>query len=282
MHDHESGGIPGTPFMVPTSTALPLLVTGRGESSRQSTINQLAAIGCKYDRLAMRPTLCLMTRKLLRGGKLLCTQSRGVNFSLSPIAFKLASFMSSVNGLSSAPSKRECTKTKADGIPAGNDSLPRSFTFFPRGPMSARESEKDQKEYRYSWWEEVSLLPGMCEFEKAAWLFDLVLRLRPRHCLEVGVYGGRSLCAIAYGLQTNAFGRVTGIDTWASESTAEDTRYDTVNDPNWRQETLDACYFDLIHFFVAKGLVPFTRIVTGDSWLARYDLCQVLGAAHPH
>lgn len=55
VHDHESGGIPGTPFMVPTSTALPLLVTGRGESSRQSTINQLAAIGCKYDRLAMRP-----------------------------------------------------------------------------------------------------------------------------------------------------------------------------------------------------------------------------------
>ncbi len=135
--------------------------------------------------------------------------------------------------------------------------------------MSATESEKDQKEYRYSWWEEVSSLPGMCEREKAAWLFDLVLRLRPRHCLEVGVYGGRSLCAIAYGLQTNAFGRVTGIDTWASESTAEDTRYDTVNDPNWRQETLDACYFDLIHFFVAKGLVPFTRIVTGDSWLAR-------------
>src|SRR4051812_4885595 len=69
-------------------------------------------------------------------------------------------------------------------------------------------------------------LPGWCSAEKGAWLFDAAIRLRrdlgrPLSCVEVGVYGGRSLLAVALALRECDGGYACGIDPYTRESATE-------------------------------------------------------------
>lgn len=55
IHDAQSGGKVGSPFMVPRKHPVPLIVTGRTEAYRKETEAILGAIGAKWDRLEMTP-----------------------------------------------------------------------------------------------------------------------------------------------------------------------------------------------------------------------------------
>ncbi len=55
LHDAHSGGPALTPYLVPRTVTLPLVVTGRPEGHRGATVRQLAAAGARYARLVMRP-----------------------------------------------------------------------------------------------------------------------------------------------------------------------------------------------------------------------------------
>ncbi len=55
VHDRHSGGPVGSPYLVPRTIPVPLIATGRRESSRQVAEGQLRAVGAQYDRLAMLP-----------------------------------------------------------------------------------------------------------------------------------------------------------------------------------------------------------------------------------
>ena len=69
---------------------------------------------------------------------------------------------------------------------------------------------------------EVGSLPGWCTPEKASRIFELVREHKPTHqCVELGVFGGRSLLAIAFGLQCNGMGHVVGLDTYSFEADCE-------------------------------------------------------------
>lgn len=60
----------------------------------------------------------------------------------------------------------------------------------------------------------VSPMEGWCTPEKAAAMVDLILRTRPRLCVEIGVFGGRSLVPQALALRELGHGLVIGIDPW--------------------------------------------------------------------
>jgi len=64
-------------------------------------------------------------------------------------------------------------------------------------------------------------LHGWCTEEKARKMVDLVLMLRPTLCVEVGVWGGRSLYPTALALQCTGSGTITGIDPWSPEASLE-------------------------------------------------------------
>lgn len=55
VHDSESGGPVGSPYLVPRKLRCPLVVTGRTEADRAVTEAQLRTLGVAWDRLVMFP-----------------------------------------------------------------------------------------------------------------------------------------------------------------------------------------------------------------------------------
>lgn len=58
---------------------------------------------------------------------------------------------------------------------------------------------------------------GWCSTEKAEKFIDLVLETKPEICVEIGVFGGRSLFPVAAALQHLGKGLVIGVDPWSEE-----------------------------------------------------------------
>lgn len=63
LHDAESGGKIGTPYLVPRAAPVPLIVTGRPERERMVTVRALKAAGARWSRLEMLPAGGEMTTK---------------------------------------------------------------------------------------------------------------------------------------------------------------------------------------------------------------------------
>jgi predicted O-methyltransferase YrrM len=64
-------------------------------------------------------------------------------------------------------------------------------------------------------------LPGWCSEAKAAALVHAVLFSRPSLCVEIGVFGGRSLVPQALALRALGKGRIIGIDPWETGAALE-------------------------------------------------------------
>lgn len=72
---------------------------------------------------------------------------------------------------------------------------------------------------------------GWCTREKALTLMNLVLESKPNLCVELGVFGGKSLLPIA--LSAKRFhSKVIGIDAWTAQASLEGTNSDA-NDKWW-------------------------------------------------
>jgi methyltransferase family protein len=78
----------------------------------------------------------------------------------------------------------------------------------------------------------IAELPGWCTPEKALRLAELAAGARAALCVEIGVFGGRSLIALASGLARSGLGRVDGIDPYTRAAALEGTN-GPVNDQWW-------------------------------------------------
>jgi hypothetical protein len=65
-------------------------------------------------------------------------------------------------------------------------------------------------------------LAGWCDQLKARTLADIVLSEKPKLVVELGVFGGRSIAAMAMAGQANGCGRFVGIDPWTTDAVVED------------------------------------------------------------
>ena len=107
-------------------------------------------------------------------------------------------------------------------------------------------------------------LPGWCTREKALLIAQHVLRERPEHCVEIGVFGGRSLIPIAAALRENGAGHVHAIETWRADVAVQDET-NPANDAWWAAVDFGAVKAELLRFVVAHGLVRQIRIVEAPS-----------------
>jgi cephalosporin hydroxylase len=64
-------------------------------------------------------------------------------------------------------------------------------------------------------------LPGWCTVAKGRRICQLVVETRPAVVVELGVYGGRSLVALAFGCAQNKYGHVDGFDPYARSAALE-------------------------------------------------------------
>ena len=76
-------------------------------------------------------------------------------------------------------------------------------------------------------------LPGWCTPEKGRRMARLVVESRARLCVELGVFGGRSMIAMSFGAEKlDGLCRVDGIDPFTKEASLEGSN-DRVNDEWW-------------------------------------------------
>ena len=88
--------------------------------------------------------------------------------------------------------------------------------------------------------ETVPTLHGWCSVEKATQLYNLVLEHEAPLCVELGVFAGRSLLAIAMAARAKN-GSAVGIDSWSKEA-CEQGINDIANTEWWNSIDYDFFY----------------------------------------
>jgi len=77
-------------------------------------------------------------------------------------------------------------------------------------------------------------MEGWCSYEKALAMAELVIATKPKICVELGVFGGRSLVALGIGMQRAQSGVVYGVDPWTKEAVTDGHMSDA--DRKWWSE----------------------------------------------
>jgi predicted O-methyltransferase YrrM len=67
-----------------------------------------------------------------------------------------------------------------------------------------------------------NLLQGWCSPGKMSMLIDLVLKMKPKVIVEIGVWGGKSFVPMVSALKANKSGIAYGIDPWSNEASVEE------------------------------------------------------------
>lgn len=105
---------------------------------------------------------------------------------------------------------------------------------------------------------------GWCDLQKANALAAMVVALRPKLIVEIGVYGGRSLQAFAVALKNLGAGRVVGIDPWSKEAALE-----AMNDPAnvawWSHLDYERVYRICMENLSVSGVNDFVSIIRQRS-----------------
>ena len=108
------------------------------------------------------------------------------------------------------------------------------------------------------------LLPGWCTPDKGKRIARLARDVNPRLCVELGVFGGRSLVALAMGVALNGAGRVHGVDPFTKAAAVEGTN-GKVNDEWWSKIDYEDIRKHAMRAVETNGLQPFVTFVRAKS-----------------
>ena len=118
--------------------------------------------------------------------------------------------------------------------------------------------------------ETIVTLYGWCTKEKALQFVDLVLEVKPEVCVEIGVFGGRSLVPVASALKFLNRGIVIGVDPWSQEEIIP--YFDPVRDKAhiewWSKVNMDHIYYTYLGTLSQLQLEEFVITLRTPSHLA--------------
>lgn len=121
------------------------------------------------------------------------------------------------------------------------------------------------REYAYKLIETaIPALPGWCSVDKAKRIARLCADRRLRVGVELGVFGGRSLVAMAIGCACNGFGRVDGIDPYEKQASLEGTN-SKENDHWWSELDYDDVMQHAVRGIEQNALGPYTCLLRMKS-----------------
>lgn len=120
-------------------------------------------------------------------------------------------------------------------------------------------------------------LHGWCTKEKALHFVDLVFEVKPDLCVEIGVFGGRSLFPVAAALKALDHGMVVAIDPWNRD---EIIRYfDPVKDqPHiqwWSKINYEQIYGSFLGMLAQYQLEDYVVTLRTTSELASYAIGDI-------
>ena len=112
--------------------------------------------------------------------------------------------------------------------------------------------------------QDINSLKGWCSTAKAEAMASLICAIKPKLCVELGIFGGRSLVAQGMALKEVGSGAIWGIDPWTHQAATEGNN-DPENDKWWcsldmdaiRNEAMDVisrhALWERVHVIVAKS-----------------------------
>lgn len=109
-----------------------------------------------------------------------------------------------------------------------------------------------------------TILEGWCTREKAMAISDIITAEKPQICVEIGVYGGRSLVPAAAALRMNGSGSIYGIETWRPDVAVEHAT-NAENDAWWQKIDFHALKTNFLRFVAEHDLASQIRIVEAPS-----------------
>lgn len=122
-------------------------------------------------------------------------------------------------------------------------------------------------------------LEGWCSEQKAGMLIDLVIKIKPKVVVEIGVFGGKSLVPMACALKENKCGKIYGIDPWSSLESAEGM--EGANKEYWSKIDHDAILQGLIskiNFYNLNNQIELIRSTSENAQIIRrIDMIHIDG-----
>lgn len=109
-----------------------------------------------------------------------------------------------------------------------------------------------------------SELEGWCGAEKARTMAGYIREIKPEVCVEIGVYGGRSLFPCAAALKENGQGKIYGIESWSPKVATENKTNDG-NDEWWRSVDFDRIKRGVYNFAARHGLTSQVCLIEASS-----------------
>lgn len=97
---------------------------------------------------------------------------------------------------------------------------------------------------------------GWCTPDKAIDLVNIVLDRRPTLVVESGIFGGRSLFAMAMAVKENGHGTVWGVDPWSVEAALEGEESQANREWWTKNVELEKIYHSFVLHTMALGLLP--------------------------
>jgi predicted O-methyltransferase YrrM len=107
-------------------------------------------------------------------------------------------------------------------------------------------------------------LQGWCSRAKALAMSRLVLAEQPQVCVEIGVFGGRSLIPCAAALAANGTGHIYGIECWDPQEAVRNAM-NPANDAWWLNIDFAAIKHAFVRFVVDHQLTVQVRILETSS-----------------
>jgi predicted O-methyltransferase YrrM len=107
-------------------------------------------------------------------------------------------------------------------------------------------------------------LAGWCSREKALVIASTVLRERPKICVEIGVFGGRSLIPCAAALRHIGAGEIYGIEAWSPDIAVENVTNEA-NDDWWSKVDFARIKQEFYRFVAATNLTRHVRVIEAPS-----------------
>lgn len=121
------------------------------------------------------------------------------------------------------------------------------------------------EEYKKQTLSNLSSIEGWCSYEKADKMMNLIQEVKPRVCVEIGVFGGSSIYPTAKALSYQKQGVVYAIDPWSNQACL--LGVDPL-DPNyawWEQVDLEKIYQGFLSMLRSYKLDPYCRVMRMPS-----------------
>ena len=133
-------------------------------------------------------------------------------------------------------------------------------------------------DYKCSMQDSLKVIPGWTSCQKAEAMMDLIFKIKPAVCVELGVFAGASIFPTALALKYIGNGTVYGIDAWDTEEATKYYEEHSSHKDWWKQLDMNSYHAFCINLIEKNELYGHCQIIkkTFKSALEDVNVIDIL------